>query len=75
MRKKTSNSKAISVAKGDLILCTDADCRVGEKWIKTMVNYFSEDKILFVSAPVEYICEKGSFQKFQYLEFLALVSS
>ena len=73
--KRSAIKRGISIANGEIILCTDADCRIGRNWIRTIVNYFAEDSVLFVSSPVEYIPRKGLFQKFQYLEFLSLVAS
>lgn len=73
--KKTAIRKGIAIAKGDIILCTDADCRLGKDWMRTIVNYFSDNQILFVSSLVEYIYQKGLFQKFQSLDFLSLVAS
>ena len=50
--KKTAIEKGISFAKGDVIVCTDADCSVTENWITTIIAYFSDEKIKMVSAPV-----------------------
>ncbi len=41
--KKFAIQTAVSRAHGDIILATDADCRVGQEWIKTMVSYFQDD--------------------------------
>ncbi|MBN1558815.1 glycosyltransferase [candidate division KSB1 bacterium] len=39
--KKWALQKAIEMASGDIILATDADCRVGSRWIETMASYFT----------------------------------
>ena len=41
--KKAAIAAGISKATGDLILLTDADCRLGPGWVSAMVSYF-EDK-------------------------------
>ncbi len=38
--KKFAIQTAINMSSGDIILATDADCRVGQKWIESMVSYF-----------------------------------
>ena len=73
--KKSALEKGISFAKGDIILCTDADCSVGRNWIATIVNYFADEKIKMVSAPVLFENKKGIFQQLQSLEFLSLIGS
>lgn len=73
--KKNAIRKGTKFAKGEIIICTDADCRIEENWISTIVNYFSEKNIKFVSAPVVYQSGKSFFSKYQSLEMLSLVSS
>ena len=41
--KKYAISKAIEIAKGDIILSTDADCRLNKLWLHSMVSYFSPE--------------------------------
>ena len=38
--KKFAIQTAVGMARGDIILATDADCRVGRDWIATMASYF-----------------------------------
>jgi cellulose synthase/poly-beta-1,6-N-acetylglucosamine synthase-like glycosyltransferase len=38
--KKFALSRAIQQSSGEFILTTDADCRVGPRWIETMMSYF-----------------------------------
>ena len=37
--KKNAIRKGVGFANGDVILCTDADCRIQENWIKTCKFY------------------------------------
>ena len=37
-------------SKGDIIICTDADCEMGGRWIQTIVNYFEDSNCKFISA-------------------------
>lgn len=41
--KKYALQCAVETSRGEIILATDADCRVGTQWISTMVRYFSPD--------------------------------
>ncbi len=41
--KKYALQCAVDRANGDIILATDADCRVGPRWISTMTAYMDED--------------------------------
>ena len=73
--KKHAISKGISIAKGEIILTTDADCRLQSGWIKSMVSYFSNKEIKLVSGPVNFIEKRSFFLNFQSLEFLSLIGS
>ena len=73
--KKNAISKAIQIAKGEIILITDADCSFSPNWIQTMVGYFTDNKIKLVSGPVNYHQKKGLFQHLQALEFASLIGS
>lgn len=42
-RKKNALAQAVEKSQGEIILATDADCKVKPSWIKTMVKYFSEN--------------------------------
>ena len=73
--KKNSIRKGIEFANGDVILCTDADCRVGGDWIKTMLSCFTNKRIKFVAGLVKFSSENTFLNKFQSLELISLVSS
>ena len=73
--KKNAIRKGVGIANGDVILCTDADCRIKENWIKTMLSNFTNKHIKFVAGPVNYSSENNFLNKFQSLELISLVSS
>ena len=73
--KKNAIRKGVGIANGDVILCTDADCRIGRNWIKIILSNFTNKKIKFVSGPVKYSSENNFLNKFQSLELISLVSS
>ena len=70
--KKKAIEKAVSHAKGDWIITTDADCIVPAKWLSLYNAYILKEQPVFVAAPVMFIKTKGILNQFQILDFLAL---
>lgn len=71
--KKMAIQTAIGQAKGDLIVTTDADCRMGVEWLATIVNYYEATGCKMISSPVAYFEEKSFFEEAQALEFAYLI--
>jgi len=71
--KKMAIQTAIGQAKGDLIVTTDADCRMGAEWLATIVNYYEATGCKMISSPVAYFEEKSFFERAQALEFSYLI--
>lgn len=71
--KKYAITKAIEMSTGDIIVTTDADCRMGKNWLKTIAQYFETNKSYLVSSPVMYSEEKTHFEELQTLEFMYLI--
>ena len=71
--KKYAIAKAIEMASGEIIVTTDADCRMGRNWLRTVVQYFDKHDSYMVSSPVVYSEEKNKFERLQTLEFLYLI--
>jgi poly-beta-1,6-N-acetyl-D-glucosamine synthase len=70
--KKQALRTGIMSAKGELILTTDADCRAGKDWIRTVVAFYEEKHPDMIILPVRIESGKGPFHSFQELEFLSL---
>jgi cellulose synthase/poly-beta-1,6-N-acetylglucosamine synthase-like glycosyltransferase len=70
--KKKAIEIAVSVAKGDWILTTDADCIVPPRWLLLYNAYIQQHQPSFVAAPVMFIKTAGILNQFQLLDFLAL---
>jgi len=73
--KKNAITKAVQLAKGEIILASDADCGFRPNWVQTMVGYFADEQIKLVSGPVGFHKQKGIFQSLQALEFSSLIGS
>lgn len=71
--KKKAIAKAIELSTGELMVCTDADCRMGPNWLTTVVGYYEEHDVLMISSPVTYFQEKSLFEHLQTLEFSFLI--
>lgn len=70
--KKQAIRTGINISCGKLIITTDADCRVGKIWIKTIAAFFDNHKPDMIICPVQIEDGSGFFGKFQELEFLSL---
>lgn len=71
--KKKAIQTAITQSTGKLIVTTDADCRMGPNWLKTIVNYYETYHYKMISSPVAYFEEKNTFELVQSLEFSYLI--
>ncbi len=71
--KKKAIEIGISQAKGDWIVCTDADCTMNENWLSLIVSFFEQKKLQFVAAPVCFWKEKTALERFQSLDFLGMM--
>jgi cellulose synthase/poly-beta-1,6-N-acetylglucosamine synthase-like glycosyltransferase len=73
--KKAAIEQGIRLASGELIITTDADCVMGEKWISTIVSFYKKKQAKLISGPVVYDQEKGLFQKLFSADFAGLVAT
>lgn len=71
--KKKAITEAIAIANGELIITTDADCRMHSHWLETVVDYYESHGSVLVSSPVIYHDENSFFERLQTLEFLYLI--
>ena len=71
--KKKAISEAIKISTGELIVTTDADCRMGPQWLRAISDYYQQHNFKMISSPVAFFEEKNSFEKMQTLEFLYLI--
>jgi cellulose synthase/poly-beta-1,6-N-acetylglucosamine synthase-like glycosyltransferase len=71
--KKKAISLAVEASSGSFILTTDADCRLNENWLKSMVGFYEKEKPKMIVGPVSFHNEKSYFEKMQTIEFLSLI--
>ncbi len=70
--KKKGIEIAVSKAKGELIIITDADCIVPFTWLKTIAVFYETHNAAFIAAPVAFYAENNFFKIFQSLDFMTL---
>lgn len=71
--KKKAITLAIAEATGQLIVTTDADCRMENEWLATVVTCMERYDYFLLSAPVVYSQQRSFFEELQTLEFLYLI--
>lgn len=72
--KKKAIQEAIQQSGGELIITTDADCRLGPKWLETILQSYEKDKPKMIVGPVSFHNETSAFENMQTLEFLSLIA-
>jgi cellulose synthase/poly-beta-1,6-N-acetylglucosamine synthase-like glycosyltransferase len=73
--KKKAIATAIGLSTGELMVATDADCRMGPSWLSSFVGYYEMHNPVMITAPVSYYQEQSLFERMQTLEFFTLVAT
>lgn len=72
--KKSAIAYGVENTVGELILTTDADCVVPEKWIESHVSMYLEKESYLQLGPVDFVANR-LFHKVLTLEFYSLIGS
>lgn len=70
--KKKAIETAVSMARGELIVTTDADCIAGKQWLSTINKYFVKEEPSFIVMPVSIEEERGLADIFESLDFMSM---
>lgn len=70
--KKEALQSAVEVAVGDVIITTDDDCRVGQRWLLTIISYMQHVNAGMIICPIIFKESNALLSRFQQLEFAAL---
>lgn len=73
--KKQAISQALHLAENEIIMVTDADCELPQRWIETTVSFMSDNNLKMVLGPVLLSPCNTFFEKMQVLEHLSLIAS
>ena len=71
--KKRAIEAAIGESKGDLIVTTDGDCLVPDKWLWLFAQFYETKGKRFIAAPVNFFDEKSFFERFQSLDYVGMM--
>jgi cellulose synthase/poly-beta-1,6-N-acetylglucosamine synthase-like glycosyltransferase len=71
--KPAAVARGVEVADGEVLLTTDADCRVPPSWVKSMVRHCTPETP-FVAGPVAYEHDDRFLPRLQALELTGLVA-
>lgn len=73
--KKAALLYGIENSSGEIILTTDADCKVNFSWVRTFASYFASHKVALALGPVISSQNSYLFEKIQSLELFSLLGS
>jgi cellulose synthase/poly-beta-1,6-N-acetylglucosamine synthase-like glycosyltransferase len=71
--KKKAISEAIARSSGELMVTTDADCRMDSRWLSTIAAFYEDRGMKMISSPVTFFEERSTFERLQTLEFFYLI--
>ena len=72
--KASAISHGITIARGEVILSTDADCTLPKTWLESMAGCF-EPTVAFVVGPVFERASTSLLSKLQAIEYLSLTTT
>lgn len=70
--KKRALAVGIEQSEGALIVTTDADCWMGEKWLSTIAGFYETHSAEMIVAPVRFSSDRSLLQLFQSLDFMTM---
>lgn len=73
--KKLAITTGVSLSNGEIIVTTDADCRVDVNWLESISDSFYHDSIKMVFGPVKIKNDNSFFSTVQAIEFASLIGS
>ncbi len=73
--KKSALLRAYQMVDSEIILSTDADCILPEKWIEMSINAFDEEEVQMLCGGVKTATGKNWLEQFQALELTSLIGS
>ena len=73
--KKNALTKAIESSEGEIIISTDADCRVSATWVKSIVESFDVEVGVVVGYSKVDTNPNKFFYQYQAIDFLALMTA
>ncbi len=73
--KKAAISTGVQIAKGSIIVTTDADCSVSREWLKQIHEQFRDKNIMMIFGGVGMAGDNAFFADLQVMEFSSLIGT
>lgn len=73
--KKNALKQAIKTSKGDLIVCSDADCILHPEHLQTIADFYKQERAQMILGGVLLYPQHTFFERLQALEFFSLIVS
>lgn len=73
--KKAALTSAIRMARGSIIVTTDADCSVSRQWLYQIHEQFRNKRVMMAFGGVRMRGDQGFFSTLQAMEFSSLIGS
>jgi poly-beta-1,6-N-acetyl-D-glucosamine synthase len=73
--KKSALTEGIRHAVGEIVVTTDADCRMGKEWLRSINASFYEGNIQMTFGPVRFYTDESFFSSIQAIEFSSLIGT
>ncbi len=70
--KKKAIEVGILQSSGELIITTDADCKMCQYWLLSIVNFYETYHHELVASPVLFTTDNSWFQTFQSIDFMTM---
>lgn len=73
--KKSALTAGINIARGEVIVTTDGDCRVHTGWLSSLNAFFVRKDLVMATGPVTFNGERSLFEQLQTIEFASLTGT
>lgn len=73
--KKSALQTGVEQAKGELIVTTDGDCCMNERWLESIYKTFTDENVVFAFGAVAIQPDNSFFSRIQAVEFASLIGS
>ena len=73
--KKYALTQGIESAEGEIIVLTDADCRVGKLWVASMVYSVLSKNCISIGFSEIGLKNRSLFEEYQYIDFLSIIAA
>lgn len=71
--KKAALRAGIAQTSSSLIVTTDADCSMNERWLHSLVRYYETNSLSMILGPVQMLKRTGWLATFQSMELMGLM--